>query len=59
MKKSIYFKGYFGFKNLGDDIFCVTADYICNNIWENTRPIFIGRDLPLISNNALKMNIKN
>lgn len=52
MKKKIYFKGYYGFKNLGDDIFCVAADWICNNMWENTEAVFIGKNLPKLSDNA-------
>ena len=59
MKKRIYFKGYYGFKNIGDDIFCVTADWVCNRIWGNKKPIFIGKELPNLSNNSIKKNISN
>lgn len=59
MKKKIYFKGYFGFKNVGDDIFCVTADWVCNNIWKKKEAIFIGEELPKLSNNSKKYNIKS
>ena len=58
MKKRIYFRGYYGYKNTGDDIFCVTADWICNELWSNTKPIFIGKDLPKLSNLAIKYQIK-
>ncbi len=58
-KEKIYFKGYYGFSNLGDDIFCVTADYISNNIWKNKQPIFIGEKLPIVSNNAKTIEYKN
>lgn len=57
--KKIYFKGYYGFKNLGDDIFCVTADWICNHLWKESFPIFIGDSIPNISNNAKKIETKN
>lgn len=52
--RKIYFKGYYGFNNVGDDIFCVTADWICNNLWNNITPVFIGERLPLLSSSAKK-----
>lgn len=57
--KKIYFKGYYGFKNLGDDIFTVTADWICNNLWEGHKPIFLGESLPKVSDSAKKIEIRN
>ncbi|NLY78050.1 MAG: polysaccharide pyruvyl transferase family protein [Tissierellia bacterium] len=57
--KKIYFKGYYGYKNIGDDVFCVTADWICNNIWENVQAVFIGKDLPKLSNNAKVYSFNN
>ncbi len=57
--KKIYFKGYYGFKNIGDDIFCVTADWICNNIWDNVEAVFIGKDLPRLSSRAKVYNFNN
>lgn len=57
--KKIYFKGYYGFQNVGDDIFCVTADWICNNHWKETQAIFIGDKLPMISDNSIEVNPKN
>lgn len=57
--KKIYFKGYYGFQNLGDDIFCVTADWICKNYWANYEPIFLGNKLPKISNSKQKIEIEN
>lgn len=57
--KKIYFKGYYGFKNLGDDIFCATADWICNNLWKDKKAIFLGRDLPAVSKNSVKIGIRN
>ena len=58
-KGTIYFKGYYGFKNLGDDIFTVTADWICNNLWTSYKPIFLGENLPNISSNAIKIKVNN
>lgn len=46
--KKVYFKGYYGNKNLGDDVFTVTAAWICKNYWKNYVPIFIGKKLPVI-----------
>ncbi|WHY00415.1 polysaccharide pyruvyl transferase family protein [Neobacillus sp. DY30] len=57
--KKIYFKGYYGYKNLGDDIFAVTAEWICNNLWNNCTPIIIGKDLPIISKGTKRIEIKN
>lgn len=50
--KKIYFYGYYGFKNIGDDVFCVVADWICNNIWENVKGVFVGQSLPKLSNHT-------
>jgi polysaccharide pyruvyl transferase WcaK-like protein len=58
-KKKIYFKGYYGFKNIGDDIFCIAADWLCNNLWKDKTQIFIGGRLPFVSNNAKKIEISN
>lgn len=55
----IYFKGYYGFENLGDDMFCVTADWIANNLWEEKIPMFVGNNLPQLSDKAIVMNSKN
>ena len=57
--KKIYFKGYYGYENLGDDIFTVTAAWICNTLWSNCVPVFIGRKLPVINNTAKKIEINN
>lgn len=53
MSNRVYFKGYYGHKNIGDDIFCVTADWICNNIWNNVESIFVGESLPILSKNSI------
>lgn len=57
--RKVYFKGYYGFKNIGDDIFCVTADWICTNFWGNITGIFIGEQLPLLSSEAKKYQSSN
>lgn len=43
--KKIFFKGYYGFSNFGDDIFVLTADYITKK-YLNCQAIFIGEILP-------------
>lgn len=58
-KKVIYFKGFYGYKNLGDDIFCVTADWLTNNLWQDKRAIIIGDNLPILSKKSLIINTKN
>lgn len=57
--KKIYFKGYYGFKNIGDDIFCVAADWISNEIWEDSQAVFIGENLPIVSDNAKVYHFDN
>lgn len=57
--KKIYFLGYYGYKNIGDDVFCVTADWICNNIWNDVQAAFLGKDLPKLSNNAKTYSYSN
>jgi len=59
MTTKIYFKGYYGYKNIGDDIFCVTADWVTNKYLRENKAIFVGENLPLLSNNAIRINIKN
>lgn len=57
--KNIYFKGYYVFKNLGDDIFAVTADWICNNLWTGYNQVFLGNELPILSKKSKRFNTKN
>lgn len=57
--KYMYFKGFYGYRNLGDDIFCVAADWITRSVWSKKRAIFIGDNLPNVSNNSKVFNIKN
>ncbi len=57
--KKIYFKGFYGYKNLGDDIFTVTSEWICENLWSKRKPIIIGKDLPKLSTRTKKIEIKN
>ncbi|MDB0579485.1 polysaccharide pyruvyl transferase family protein [Salinicoccus roseus] len=42
----IFFKGYYGFKNIGDDIFVHIANWYFKNKMENAELIFIGNELP-------------
>lgn len=42
----IFFKGYYGFENIGDDIFVHIADWYIKNYNNQIQPIFIGRTLP-------------
>lgn len=58
-KDEIYFKGYYGFKNIGDDVFCVTADWLCENYWVDKQPVFIGENLPNLSKSARVIKNKN
>lgn len=44
--KKIYVKGYYGFKNLGDDIFFLVSQYIFKTYLKNFEPIYIGVNLP-------------
>lgn len=53
-KKKVYFKGYYGNRNLGDDVFVIVADWICNNLWKDVQPLFFGNDIPHVSQIALK-----
>lgn len=57
--KKIYFKGYYGYKNLGDDIFTLSAEWICNNIWGNSKPIIIGENLPQVAQSTKKIIVKH
>lgn len=59
MGKLVYFKGYYGFKNIGDDIFCITADWLCKEMLNDKKAIVIGENLPNLSSNIKKFNIKN
>jgi hypothetical protein len=57
--KRIFFKGHYGYKNVGDDSFVITADWICQNIWNDTIPYFIGIELPVICAKSIKYNTRN
>jgi len=57
--KKVYFIGYYGYKNMGDDVFCAVADWICGNIWKNVEPVFIGKDLPKLSHRAKAYHVDN
>lgn len=57
--KKIYVKGYYGYKNLGDDVFTVTAEWIFNEYFEGISPIFIGKNLPQLKNSSIKFEPQN
>ncbi|PKE50828.1 polysaccharide pyruvyl transferase family protein [Macrococcoides caseolyticum] len=42
----IFFKGYYGFNNLGDDIFVHAALWYCKNFLPGSKPLFVGKNLP-------------
>jgi polysaccharide pyruvyl transferase WcaK-like protein len=42
----IFFKGYYGFNNVGDDIFVHIAKWYCENINKEAQPLLVGEDLP-------------
>lgn len=42
----IYFKGYYGYNNIGDDLFVHIAKWYCENINKEATPLFIGENLP-------------
>jgi len=44
--KNIYVKGYYGYQNLGDDIFVITADYIFGEYFKKSKGIIVGNHLP-------------
>lgn len=56
--KKIFFKGYYGFKNLGDDLYVNIAAYICQNFLKVT-PYFVGSNLPKLYFKAKTIQIKN
>lgn len=43
---NIFFKGYYGYNNLGDDIFVHIAKWYCESLDQQAIPIFVGKDLP-------------
>lgn len=45
--KNILFKGYYGFSNIGDDVFVLTANWWCEKYLDKYKPIFIGKELPI------------
>lgn len=57
--KKIYVKGYYGYRNLGDDIFTVTAEWVFREIFKKSTPIFIGENLPNLSSKSKKIIIQN
>jgi len=58
VKGSIFFKGFYGFKNIGDDIFVAVAEHIANNYF-GYRAIFVGKNLPITAGKSLKISLRN
>lgn len=60
MKKYIYFKGYHGNQNIGDDIFVIVADWICSDLFKELSftPVFFGNHLPIVSKSAINIKRK-
>lgn len=56
MKKIIFFKGYYGFKNIGDDIFVLVAEYVTEKYLESMG-LFIGNDLPKTPGESIKLSL--
>lgn len=46
--KKIYFKGYYGYKNLGDDVFTITSQYLATVYGEDIETYYVGQNLPKI-----------
>jgi polysaccharide pyruvyl transferase WcaK-like protein len=61
MKKNIYIKGYYGNKNIGDDVFVIIADWIFREPLKSLsiRPIFLGENLPIVSDHSKCLKRRN
>lgn len=56
--KKIFFKGYYGFQNLGDDLFVKSAEFLAVNRL-NAVPHFVGTNLPKLSKKSKKSEAPN
>lgn len=56
--KKIFFKGYYGFQNLGDDLFVKAAEFLAVNRL-NAVPHFVGTNLPKLSKKSKKSEAPN
>lgn len=57
--KKVYIKGYFGYKNFGDDLFLLTSSYIFSEVLEGITPVYIGTDLPILSDKSIVKKAKS
>jgi len=46
------FNGYYGYKNIGDDVFCVVADWGSRHYWGASQLAFLSSELPVLSQPA-------
>ncbi|AGK95873.1 polysaccharide pyruvyl transferase family protein [Clostridium pasteurianum] len=53
-KDTIMFDGYYGFQNVGDDVFCLVAEWIANECWKFNNIYFNGENIPKLYNNSRK-----
>jgi polysaccharide pyruvyl transferase WcaK-like protein len=50
MKNRTYLRGFYGLKNIGDDVFCIVMDWAAKNIFGLTHIYLHGHDLPRMRN---------
>lgn len=46
------FNGYYGYKNTGDDVFCVVADWGSRKYWKARNLAFVATELPVLGHPA-------
>lgn len=52
MKSDYLFNGFYGYRNVGDDVFCVVADWGSRKYWGGRRLSFFAKELPPLSQPA-------
>jgi polysaccharide pyruvyl transferase WcaK-like protein len=55
MLKDISFCGYYGQRNFGDDVFCVTSDWAAAKYWGTCRTVYIAGELPKMPHPCTKL----
>lgn len=53
-RNTIMFDGYYGYQNIGDDVFCLVADWIANECWKFNNIYFNGENIPKLYSNSRK-----
>lgn len=53
-KDTLLFDGYYGYENIGDDVFCLVADWIASEYWKFDNIYFNGINIPKLYNNSKK-----